>query len=129
MNDKSSSSGPSIDADMKATGSIHIQDSFKIKIDGSRKTEDIVEALKFNRACLHQLKFAYAKSVAATVGILSKPSKLRRTYYIEILRSCGAMEGCKDALLHRHEHFDLDQHDLEHPNDAYKRLTPKFTLF
>jgi hypothetical protein len=129
MNDKSSSSGPTIDADMKATGNIHIQDSFKIKIDGARKTEDILAALKFNRARLHQLKSDYAKSVAENGGILSKPSKMRRTYYLEISRSYGALEGCKDALMQRGVYFDLDQHDDEHPNDAYKRLTPKLTLF
>ena len=88
-----------------------------------------MEALKFNRARLHSLKLDYAKSVAKNGGILSKPSKLRRTYYHEILRTYGALEGIKDALVHRHAYFDIDQYDHEHPNDAYKRLTPKLTLF
>src|ERR1700730_10502155 len=129
MNDKPARSGSSIDAGLTAGGNIHIQDSFKNQIDASWKTDDIVATLKFNRARLEYLKSEYAKSVAENGGILSKPSELRRTYYYELLRTYGGVEGTKDALTRRGVHFDIDKLDHEHPNDAYKRMTPKLTLF
>jgi hypothetical protein len=38
------------------------------------------------------------------------------------MRTIEAMELLKNELIRRGAHFDIDEHDHEHPNAAYKRL-------
>lgn len=121
MADKSSA--PSIDASMAASGDAIIHGSFNtVNIDVSRKTEDILDAVKNNRRRLQDLKVQYAVLVRKGGGIESKPSSKRQMIFHEIIRTIEAMELLKNELIRRGAHFDIHEHDHEHPNAAYKRI-------
>jgi hypothetical protein len=121
MADKSSA--PSIEASMAASGDAIIHGSFNtVNIDVSRKTEDILDAVKNNRRRLQDLKVQYTVLVRKGGGLESKPSRKRQMIFHEIIRTIEAMELLKNELIRRGAHFDIDEHDHEHPNAAYKRL-------
>jgi hypothetical protein len=121
MADKSSA--PSIEASMAASGDAIIHGSFNtVTIDVSRKTEDILDAVKNNRRRLQDLKVQYTVLVRKGGGLGSKPSRKRQMIFHEIIRTIEAMELLKNELIRRGAHFDIDEKDHEHPNAAYKRL-------
>jgi hypothetical protein len=112
------------DADITSTDAVVIQGGFNTAtINTSRKTEDLVEALKNNRARLNGFKADYTKAVTADGGVAEKPGGKRRMLYHEIMRTYGAMEGLKNELTQRGANFEIDVNDHEHPNAAFKRLT------
>jgi hypothetical protein len=112
------------DADITAANAAVIQGGFNTAtINTARKTEDLVDALKNNRARLNGFKAEYTKAVQADGGIAAGPSGKRRMLFHEILRTYGAMEGLKNELTQRGANFDIDVNDHEHPNAAFKRLT------
>jgi hypothetical protein len=113
-----------MDTELIATRDTIVQGSFKtIAIDASRKTDDILEALKNNRKRLLDLKAEYTKQVQTDGGVENKPSSRRQMIFQEIMRTYGALEGLKDELTRRGANFDFDVYDHEHPNAAYKRIT------
>lgn len=121
MNDKLSAL--SRDADMIADAAI-IQPALNTAtINTTRKTEDLLDALKKNRARLAELKNEYVKAVKTDGGVHIRPSGRRRLVFNEIMRLHGAMEAIKNELTQRGAGFDIDVTDHEHPNAAFKRIT------
>jgi hypothetical protein len=113
-----------MDAEMTAAGAAVIQGGFDIvTIDKTRKTDDLMDALKNNRARLQVLKADYVKAVLADGGVQNAPSSKRRAVFHELMRTYGAMEGLKNELTQRGANFEIDVNDHEHPNAALKRLT------
>jgi hypothetical protein len=122
MDDKSSA--PSVDADINAPDATIIRISVNTAtINTSRKTEELLAALKSNRSRLKDLKDEYVKVTKSDGGIPGKISGKRRMFYNEIMRTHGAMETLKNELTQRGAVFDVDVNDHEHPSAAYKRLT------
>lgn len=113
-----------MDAEISADRDTILQGSFiTFTVDGQRKTEDLLGALKNNRNRLQAQKAEYAKAVKDDGGVHAAISSKRRAIFHEIMRTYGAMEGLKDALTQRGANFDIDVNDHEHPNAAFKRLT------
>jgi hypothetical protein len=127
MDDKLSA--PAVDADINAPDASIVRIGVNTAtINTSRKTEELLEALKSNRGRLKALKDEYVKVTKTDGGIPGKISGKRRTIFYEILRTHGAMEALKNEMTQRGAVFDVDVNDHEHPNAAYKRLTaPKKT--
>jgi hypothetical protein len=122
MDDKLSA--PSVDADINAPDASIIRISVNTAtINTSRKTEELLEALKSNRGRLKNLKDEYVKVTKGDGGIPGKISGKRRTVFYEIMRTHGAMEALKNELTQRGAVFEVDVNDHEHPNAAYNRLT------
>jgi hypothetical protein len=115
---------PGTDAEITSADAVVIQVGFNTAtINTSRKTEDLIEALKNNRTRMNVFKADYTKAVKDDGGVEMKPSGKRRMLYHEILRTYGAMEGLKNELTQRGAMFETDVNDHEHPNAAFKRLT------
>jgi hypothetical protein len=115
---------PLLDAEITAASDAIIRgDVNPVAIDTSRKTEDLLDALKNNRSRLKILKDEYMKLVKIDGGVESPPSRQRQMVFHEIIRIYGAMEGIKDELTQRGAHFDIDILDNEHPNAAFARIT------
>jgi hypothetical protein len=122
MDDKLSA--PSVDADINAPDAAIIRIGVNTAtINTSRKTEELLEALKSNRGRLKVLKDEYVKVTKSDGGIPGKISGRRRTIFYEIMRTHGAMESLKNEMTQRGAVFEVDVNDHEHPNAAYKRLT------
>jgi hypothetical protein len=117
-------SAPSVDADINAPDAAIIRIGVNTAtINTSRKTEELLEALKSNRKRLKDFKDDYVKVTKADGGIPGKISGKRRTVFYEIMRTHGAMEALKNEMTQRGAVFEVDVNDHEHPNAAYKRLT------
>jgi hypothetical protein len=114
---------PSPDADIIAPDAAIIRGGLNTAtINTSRKTEDLLAALKSNRSRLQTLKSEYANAVKSDGGVQKGPSSKRRITYHEIMRTFGAMETLKNELAQRGATYDIDVNDHEHPNAAYKRI-------
>jgi hypothetical protein len=118
------SAAPSPDADIIAPDAAIIRGGINTAtINTSRKTEDLLAALKSNRSRLQTLKAEYANAVKSDGGLQKGPSSKRRITYHEIMRTFGAMETLKNELAQRGAAYDVDVNDHEHPNAAFKRIT------
>lgn len=118
------SSAPLVDVEMTAIDAATISVGINTAtINTSRKTDELLDALKNNRKRLQTLKNDYVAAVKSDGGVPSKPSGKRRMVYHEIFRIYGAMEALKNELTQRGAVFETDPNDHEHPNAAFKRLT------
>jgi hypothetical protein len=115
---------PSPDADIIAPDAAIIRGGINTAtISTSRKTEDLLDALKNSRGRLQVLKTEYVNAVKSDGGVQKGPSSKRRMAYHEIMRTFGAMETLKNELAQRGATYDVDVNDHEHPNAAFKRIT------